>query len=82
MTNAESYVTVDEDGITIQLVGGDSGLVEATRTVAWNDLTVDGGGDINIGSHIDETTISCIKQKPHESIDESHYASLSNEPDR
>lgn len=82
MTNAESYVTVDEDGITIQLVGGDSGLVEATRTVAWDDLTADGGGDINIGSHIDETTISCIKQKPHESIDESHYASLSNEPDR
>lgn len=82
MTNAESYVTVDEDGITIQLVGGDSGLVEATRTVAWDDLTVDGDSDINIGSHIDETTISCIKQKPHESIDESHYASLSNESDR
>jgi len=81
MTNAESYVTVDEDGITIQLVGGDSGLVEATRTVAWESLT---SGDSNtaIGSHIDETTISCIKQKPHESIDESHYASLSNESDR
>jgi len=82
MTDAESYVTVDEDGITIQLVGGDSGLVEATRTVAWDDLTADSDSDTAIGSHIDETTISCIKQKPHESIDESHYASLSNESDR
>jgi len=81
MTNAESYVTVDEDGITIQLVGGDSGLVEATRTVAWESLT-SGDNDTTISSLIDETTISCTKQKPHESIDESHYASLSNESDR
>lgn len=78
MTQPESYVTVDEDGIDIEVVSGDSNQVIASRHVDWESLTTDDSGATAVSTLIDDTTIACVEQKPHESIDESHYASLSN----
>jgi len=82
MTRPESYVTVTADGIDIEVVSGDTGRVVASRHVNWESLTTDDEFAAAVSTLIDDTTIECSESKPHESIDESHYASLSNGSDR